>query len=208
MTGRWDRALAEPTAARERTGTPHTEETGLATSGYVDGGPGLNKHRPTSAQSTGRTAHGARPMAGNTLATPRFMRDHRKLRTFVPADTLALAVYRASRRMPSEERYGLQAQLRRAAVSAATNIVEGAAREPIREYAHFLRIAFASAAEVAYLLTVVRRLDLTTSTDTPSLEAGYDELVRRLKRQIDGLVAAEAREREVRKHGRALRHGP
>ena len=124
------------------------------------------------------------------------MRDHRKLRTFLLADTLALAVYRTSRRFPSEERYGLQAQLRRAAVSAATNIVEGAAREPIREYAHFLRIAFASAAEVAYLLTLVHRLDLASPPDIPALEEGYNELIRRLKRQIDGLVAAEARERE------------
>ena len=124
----------------------------------------------------------------------------------VLADTLVLAVYRASRRFPSEERYGLQSQLRRAAVSAATNIVEGAAREPIREYAHFLKIAFASAAEVAYLLTLVHRLELASPSDVPTLEDGYDELVRRLKRQIDGLAAAEAREREARRQARAVAH--
>jgi four helix bundle protein len=127
------------------------------------------------------------------------MRDHRQLRTFVLADSLVLRVYRTSHGFPAEERYGLQSQLRRAAVSAATNIVEGAARAPILEYANFLRIAFASAVEVAYLLTIVRRLDVALPSDVKHLEAGYDELVRRLKRQIDGLVAIDARERERRR---------
>ena len=73
-------------------------------------------------------------------------------------------------------------------------------------HAHFLKIAFASAAEVAYLLTLVHRLELASPSDVPTLEEGYDELVRRLKRQIDGLAAAEAREREARRQARAVAH--
>ena len=53
------------------------------------------------------------------------MRDHTQLRAFVLADEIALLVYRASQSFPKSELYGLTAQIRRAAVSVPSNIVEG-----------------------------------------------------------------------------------
>ena len=85
-------------------------------------------------------------------------RDHRKLTAFVLADELALAVYRASTRFPTAERYGLQAQVRRAAVSVPSNLVEGCARQSEHEYLRFLDVSLGSCREVIYLADFSARL--------------------------------------------------
>ena len=85
-------------------------------------------------------------------------RDPTKLKVFHLADELAVKVYRVTRSFPVEERYWLQAQLRRAAVSVPTNIVEGCARNSEKDYLHFVDVAIASASEVRYLLGLTTRL--------------------------------------------------
>ena len=77
-------------------------------------------------------------------------RDYRKLKVFVVADRLVLETYRVSAGFPSAERYGLQAQIRRAAISVAANIVEGSARQTTREWLNFINIAAGSATESYY----------------------------------------------------------
>jgi four helix bundle protein len=97
-------------------------------------------------------------------------RDHRKLDAFKLADELAMAVYLASSDFPPNERYGLQSQLRRAAVSVPTNIGEGSARESQGDYLRFLDIALGSAREALYLMTIAKRLSLLESNDARHLE--------------------------------------
>jgi len=86
------------------------------------------------------------------------MRDHTRLKVFSMADQLALSVYRETRQFPDTERFGLQSQVRRAAVSVAANIVEGCARSSQAEYLRFLDIAYGSARELQYELDLCLRL--------------------------------------------------
>jgi four helix bundle protein len=114
-------------------------------------------------------------------------RDHRKLRVFALADELTLRVYHATRVLPVEERYGLTAQIRRAAVSVASNIVEGCARETDKEYGRFINIAFGSAAEAHYLLSVARRLQMLTDDGCTKVENDYEVLLRAMNKLLTSI---------------------
>lgn len=108
-------------------------------------------------------------------------RDHRRLRVFQIAHKLATTIYKETQHFPRDEWYGLRAQLRRAAVSVATNIVEGNARHSTFEYVNFLNIARGSAAEAAYLVLLGSELGHFSVAVADSLRSGYDELVPQLE---------------------------
>jgi four helix bundle protein len=103
-------------------------------------------------------------------------RDYRKLRVFNVADDLVVQIYSATKDFPVSERYGLQAQIRRAAVSVATNIVEGSARRTTQEYLHFLNVAAGSAAEVRYLAGLAARLGFLQVEEGERLSERYSEV--------------------------------
>jgi four helix bundle protein len=86
------------------------------------------------------------------------MRDHTKLRAFALADEVAVLTYKVTGGFPRAEVYGLTAQMRRAAVSIPSNIVEGCARGSQPDYLRFLEIAFGSARELHYQLSLAVRL--------------------------------------------------
>ncbi len=96
------------------------------------------------------------------------MRDHRKLRAFELADEVAITLYRITRHFPKEELYGLTSQMRRAAVSVPSNIVEGCARESTVEYLRFLEIAFGSLRELHYQFDLATRLGYIDNEDADS----------------------------------------
>jgi four helix bundle protein len=93
------------------------------------------------------------------------MSTYRDLIVWQKADELAFDIYITTRRFPKDEQYGLTSQLRRAALSIPTNIVEGYARKGDKELARFVNISLGSLAEVEYLLDFTRRLGYLNSED-------------------------------------------
>lgn len=84
---------------------------------------------------------------------------------------LALEVYRVTERFPDRERYGLTSQARRAAFSAAVNIVEGSARRGHREFRHFLDYSLGSLAEVGYVFRFAGDLGIVDADAIESIAA-------------------------------------
>jgi four helix bundle protein len=76
------------------------------------------------------------------------MGDYRDLKAWNASRELALVTYRVTENFPAAERFGLVAQMRRAAVSVMSNIAEGAGRASDRQFAPFLRIASGSLREL------------------------------------------------------------
>ncbi|MDH5295479.1 MAG: four helix bundle protein [Acidimicrobiia bacterium] len=86
------------------------------------------------------------------------LRDFKKVVAWRRAHELALSLYRVTRSFPTEERYGLASQIRRAAVSIPSNIAEGAGRRTPADYARFIDIALGSTNEVEYQLLLAHQL--------------------------------------------------
>ena len=76
------------------------------------------------------------------------MGTHGDLDVWRRAIDLATNVYELTRAFPKEQSFGLVAQMRRAAVSVASNIAEGAARHGLKEFIRFLYVALGSASEL------------------------------------------------------------
>lgn len=76
------------------------------------------------------------------------MHRFRKLTVWQKGMDVVLAVYKAARHLPVEERYGLRMQMCRCAVSIPSNIAEGSGRNSDKEFLHFLGIAMASSYEL------------------------------------------------------------
>ena len=102
------------------------------------------------------------------------------LKVWQRSHTLVLQIYRLTADFPSAERFGLVAQLRRAALSVPTNIAEGSKRQGSQEYARFLNIAEGSLAETEYLLLVSRDLAYAAEKAVQPLLREADEVARML----------------------------
>jgi len=119
------------------------------------------------------------------------MRDHTKLRAFELADELAVLVYRVTASFPREELYGLTSQMRRAALSVASNIVEGCARDSQADYLRFLYMAFGSLRELHYQLSLAKRLGFLSDQDSSLIEPKIVETEKVLNGLIQSLQTKE-----------------
>jgi four helix bundle protein len=110
------------------------------------------------------------------------VRNYRDLRVWHAAVDLSLQVYAVTRAFPRSEEFGLASQLRRAAVSVASNVAEGHARSGSRDFVRFLWIARGSLAEVDTQLLIADRLGYVASEDLTNVRIRIDIVARMLKR--------------------------
>ena len=111
------------------------------------------------------------------------MRPHQKLEAWTKSIDLVVEVYKATERFPTEEKFSLTSQLRRAAVSVPANIAEGAGRHSAKEFAHFVSNAQGSASELETELIIDYRLGYLSETLFSQLITSLD----RIGRLITGL---------------------
>jgi four helix bundle protein len=134
------------------------------------------------------------------------MQDTKNLIVAEHARRLAVAAYRLTSAFPSEERFGLSQQMRRAAVSIGSNIAEGCGRRSNRELLNYLYIAFASSSELEFQLQLAADLEFGTDADRERARAQLQSVRRMLNRLTAYLRAQPARRRiEVPPNGKGPR---
>ena len=97
------------------------------------------------------------------------IRSYRDLIVWQKAMDFAVQVYESTNEIPREEQFGLTTQIRRAAVSIASNIAEGRGRRSTREFLRFLAIAYGSVAEVETQLILAQRLRYMQADEVKNL---------------------------------------
>jgi four helix bundle protein len=115
----------------------------------------------------------------------------RELRVWQKAIDLTEQVYRVTQALPSDERYGLTSQMRRAAVSIGANIAEGYASRGARNRARYFAMSKTSAEELRHYIILTHRLGYLSSQIID--EAPVDEVCAMLYRLWEANCPADER---------------
>jgi four helix bundle protein len=107
------------------------------------------------------------------------IKSYRDLQIWQKAVDLAVHVYQITETFPKSEVYGLASQMRRAAVSVASNIAEGHSRSQA-ELSRFLSIARGSLAELETQLEIAQRIGYLSHKDHTSLSEETNTLGRQI----------------------------
>jgi four helix bundle protein len=108
----------------------------------------------------------------------------RDLTVWQRAVEMATLTYRVTAQFPRSELYGLTAQLRRSAISVASNIAEGAGRGSKREFKQFLQVARGSNCELQTQLIIARNLAMASQDHVAAVEA----LSHEVGKMLNGLM--------------------
>ena len=111
----------------------------------------------------------------------------RKLEVWKLADDFAFKIYQVSRNFPKEEIYGIISQVRRAALSIPTNIVEGYSRKGDKELSHFINISLGSLAETKYLIYFSHRLGYLSDNEYNETKQRHEKLGNKLWRFYESI---------------------
>lgn len=120
------------------------------------------------------------------------LRSHEDLEVWKQARALAAETYRMTAHLPVEERFGLQSQMRRAAVSVLSNLAEGAARDSRADFSRFLAISLGSLAELEVQCAVCEDLGFLSRNED------FLRRIRAIRIMLAGLRRALASPRKSR----------
>ena len=116
-----------------------------------------------------------------------YIGSYRDLKVWQKSMDLTVRTYEVTRGFPSEERYGLTSQMRRAAASIPANIAEGRERRSTGEFLQFLGIARGSLAELETFVTLSERLGLLQDETGSSFLGESAEINRMLESMMRSL---------------------
>lgn len=109
---------------------------------------------------------------------------YRKLIAYQKAKEVVKRTYKLLKKFPSEERYAMCDQLRRASISITSNIAEGVNRFSIKDKSHFIEIAYGSLMEVSSQFEIAEELGYISSEDRQNM----DQLIEEDARLLSGLL--------------------
>ena len=119
-------------------------------------------------------------MAENIKKNKEHVFGFEKLDVWKLSKNMAIEIYNLTKRFPSEERFGITAQLNRAVISITSNIAEGSSRVSNKDRAHFYQIAYSSAMEVVSLLILGKDLKFLSDDDYNILRIKILEITNKL----------------------------
>ncbi len=105
-----------------------------------------------------------------------------QLEVWKKAHELVLKIYKITKDFPSEEKFGLVSQMRRAAVSIPANIAEGFKKYGLKDKRNFYNIAQGSLEELRYYLILSKELGYCENTDE------FHELIENIGKMLYRLI--------------------
>lgn len=117
---------------------------------------------------------------------------YKNLKVYQIAKVIVKNVYQLMKKFPSEERYALCDQLRRAAISVPSNIVEGLSRTSDKEKHNFLNIAYGSLMETMCQLDISADLGYITNEELKHVEDESVELICMMKGLMRNLTSEKS----------------
>ena len=109
------------------------------------------------------------------------VKSYRDLDVWNASMDLVVEVYRITNSFPTDERFGLISQLRRASVSIPSNLAEGHSRNSTREFLHHISIAMGSLSETETQITLAERLNYATTAEIAPVLQMCDQIGRQLR---------------------------
>ena len=115
------------------------------------------------------------------------IKTHKDLIVWQKSIVFVTDIYKFSKSLPQDEKFGIISQIRRAAVSVPLNIAEGAARHSTKEFKQFLYVSLGSVSEIDTLLIIISNLGMGNSDSLPKLQQQSTEIQKMLTSLIKNL---------------------